>query len=240
MQNMKAPAMRLMAPEISRVTHEEVILDELLHLDGAKVLELGCGSAHQTRWVAQKAASVLALEVDHAQHALNLQIGDLPNVTFGIGAAEAIPATDASFDIVLMFKSLHHVPLDQLDRVFDELRRVLKKNGLAYISEPVFDGALNEIMRVFNDEQQVREAAFAAEQRAAADGKLQLVGQTFFLQPVHIDGFDSFEQKFIKVTHSDRRLTPEQHDIVRARFEQHMTPGGADFLAPMRVDLFKK
>jgi ubiquinone/menaquinone biosynthesis C-methylase UbiE len=55
--------------------------------------------------------SVLALEVDESQHGLNRGIGDLPNVRLEPGGAQAIPAADASFDAVIMFKSLHHVPV---------------------------------------------------------------------------------------------------------------------------------
>jgi len=53
-----------------------------------------------------------------------MQIDDLPNVHFMSGAAEAIPCEDESFDIVLMFKSLHHVPEAQMDKAMEEISRV--------------------------------------------------------------------------------------------------------------------
>ena len=55
------------------------------------------------------------MEVDEIAHAKNQQIADLPNVTFGVAGAQDIPLEDATVDMVLMFKSLHHVPLDQMD-----------------------------------------------------------------------------------------------------------------------------
>jgi cyclopropane fatty-acyl-phospholipid synthase-like methyltransferase len=69
----------------------EMIVAEL-PLEGAHVLELGCGKAEKTRMIAQagKVASILALEVDAFQHARNLQIRDLPNVRFAHGAAERL------------------------------------------------------------------------------------------------------------------------------------------------------
>ena len=124
-------------PEVNLVAGEGNILDGLLYMEGASVLELGCSKAEKTRIVAQKAASVLAMEVDETQLAKNLAIADLPNVRFAQGGAEKIPAADANFDIVLMFKSLHHVPVELMDRAFSEIRRVLKPDGVAYISEPV-------------------------------------------------------------------------------------------------------
>ena len=141
--------MRIAAPEIESVANEMELLNELLPLEGAKVLELGCGKAEKTRQIAPQAAHILALEVDNIQLAKNRTITDLPNVQFEWGGAEKIPAPDSTFDIVLMFKSLHHVPMDLMDQAFDEIRRVLKPGGLLYISEPVYAGAFNEILRLF-------------------------------------------------------------------------------------------
>jgi ubiquinone/menaquinone biosynthesis C-methylase UbiE len=232
--------MRISDPEANLVAKEGDILDELLHLEGATVLELGCGKAEKTRIVAQKAATVLALEVDETQLAKNLTITDLSNVRFAHGGAEQIPAADSNFDIVLMFKSLHHVPTDLMDRVFSEIRRVLKPGGVAYISEPVYAGDFNEILKLFHDEKAVREAAFAAETRAVLSGRLVLVTQKFFLQAMHFVNFGQFEEQVLKVTHTEHKLSSETLEKVRSRFNGHMTQEGAVFQMPTRVDILKK
>src|SRR5512135_386724 len=102
--------MRISDPDSHPTCDEEEVYEDLLSLDGARILELGCGSAQKTRAIAQahRTASILALETDTVQHGKNLQITDLPNVKFELGGAEAIPASDGSFDAVFMFKSLHH------------------------------------------------------------------------------------------------------------------------------------
>jgi SAM-dependent methyltransferase len=237
---MNQSKMRIAAAEVSRVVDEEAILNELLPLKHAVVLELGCGKADKTRLVARQAASVLALEVDRIQLANNQAAEKPDNVRFEFGGAENIPAADASFDIVLMFKSLHHVPTELMDDAFAEIHRVLKPGGLAYISEPVYAGDFNEILRLFHDEKTVREAAFAAEVRAVSTQRLSLVSQTFFLQPMHFDDFSQFENRILKVTHTDHSLSPALHDAVRAKFDRHMATGGVDFHMPIRVDLFRK
>lgn len=221
---------------------DERELIEQLPLHGARALELGCGTARLTRLLARtgKFDSIVALEVDRVQHARNLEVDDLPSVRFGLGGAEDIPAGDASFDAVFLFKSLHHVPLHLLGQAFAEIRRVLAPGGLVYISEPVFGGDYNEILRLFHDEQRVREAAFAATRSAVDSGLLALVSQTFFLAPVRYRDFDEFERKVIAVTHTEHRLSPELAAQVRARFESHMTTRGAEFAAPFRVDLLQK
>lgn len=233
-------AMKIADPDAHLVANEGEILHDMLHLHGAAVLELGCGKAEKTRIVAETASSVLALEVDETQLAKNLAITDLPNVRFAHGGAEQIPAADSNFDIVLMFKSLHHVPGELMDSVFREIRRVLKPGGVAYISEPVYAGDFNEILKLFHDERAVREAAFAAEQRAVSSGRLALVSQKFFLQPMHFANFGQFEEKVIKVTHTEHRLSAETLEKVRSKFNGYMTRDGATFRMPIRVDLFSK
>ncbi|MFL6675931.1 MAG: class I SAM-dependent methyltransferase [Massilia sp.] len=224
-----------------RVMNERVLVEQL-PLSGARGLELGCGTARQTRLLAGsgKFSTILALEVDQRQHQKNLALTDLPGVRFALGGAEAIPAADGSFDAVFLFKSLHHVALDRLGDAFAEIRRVLAPGGLVYISEPVFDGDYNEIMRLFHDEERVREAAFDATRAAVDSGRFALVSQTFFLAPVAFKGFAEFEQKVIDVTHTEHRLSPELYRQVRDKFESYMTVDGAKFEAPFRVDLLRK
>lgn len=221
---------------------DERELIEGLPLSRARALELGCGTARQTRLLAAsgKFTSILALEVDRVQHELNLQLDDLPAVRFALGGAEDIPAGDAAFDAVFLFKSLHHVPIHLLAEAFAEIRRVLRPGGLAYISEPIFGGDYNEILRLFHDEQRVREEAFAATREAVAAGLFRVVSQTFFRAQVRYLSFGEFEQKVIQVTHTEHRLSQELLDEVRARFAAHMGERGAQFLAPFRVDLLER
>lgn len=213
---------------------------EKLPLRGSRILELGCGKAEKTRILAEFAEQLLALEVDEIQLEKNRQIGDLPNVVFDRGGAEAIPAEDSGFDIVMMFKSLHHVPVEFMDRAFQEIGRVLKPGGYAYISEPVYAGDFNEILRLFHDEKTVRDAAFEAVKRAVRSGIFTLVRQEFFNTPMHFENFQDYERKILKVTHTNHSLSPGLLEEVRRKFEGHMTEGGADFFMPIRVDLLKK
>ena len=237
---MNLTEMHISNPEASLISNEVDIINELLSLKGAKVLELGCGKAEKTRLVAETAASVFALEVDEIQLAQNKTITDMVNVSFEHGGAEKIPADDSSFDFILMFKSLHHVPIELMDDAFAEIHRVLKPGGYVYISEPIYAGDFNEILRLFHDEKIVREAAFAAEKRAASAGQLTLVKQKFFLQPMHFTDISQFEQQVIGVTLTDHKLSAELLEEVRLKFNQHMTANGADFHMPIRVDLFSK
>ena len=234
--------MKISSPETELICDERDIYERLLTLQDADILELGCGKADKTMAIAKgsKVASIVALEVDEIQHAENLRREAPDNVKFGQGGAEAIPAGDLSFGIVMMFKSLHHVPVELMDEAMGEIHRVLKEGGVAYISEPVFAGDFNEILRLFHDEQKVREAAFASVKRAVESGRFTLASQTFFSTPMHFSDFSEFETKILKVTHTQHRLSEALYQEVRQKFMRHMTPEGAMFQMPIRVDLLRK
>ncbi len=233
--------MQIANPAIDLVCQEHVLYADLIPPQ-AHVLELGCGNAEKTRSVMRtgKVAYCLALETDAIQHAKNLALTDLPDVRFALAGAQEIPADSGSFDLVMMFKSLHHVPLEQMDAALAEIHRVLKPGGLAYISEPVFAGDYNEILRLFHDEERVRAAAFAAIERTVASGLLELVTQHFFKTEVRFRDFSQFEERVLQVTHTQHRLTAECLAQVRARFVAHMGADGARFHTPNRVDLLRK
>jgi SAM-dependent methyltransferase len=233
--------MQIAATDPGPVLDERELL-AALPLTHAHVLELGCGTARQTRLLLEtgKFASITALEVDPVQHARNLALGDVAGLTFGLGSAEETGCATGRFDAVFLFKSLHHVPGERLDDAFAEMHRVLAPGGLVYISEPVFAGDYNAILALFHDEEAVRQQAFEATVRAVERGQFALAGQTFFLAPVRYRDFAAFQRNVIGVTHTQHRLTAVQLARVRTRFMAHMTQDGAIFQAPFRVDLLRR
>jgi ubiquinone/menaquinone biosynthesis C-methylase UbiE len=100
------------------------LLAQLVPLQGLAVIELGCGNARLARDLLQRfpGCSVTGLEVDATQHAKNLAHPQ-PGLDFVASGAEAVPFPDARFDLALMLKSLHHVPLPALDTALAEVAR---------------------------------------------------------------------------------------------------------------------
>lgn len=238
----KAPEMRIAAHPIELTCPEADVYERLLALDNKHILELGCGAAMKTRDIATSGVNcrITALEVDQAAHRKNLEIDYLPNVKFILAGAQDIPLDDESVDIVLMFKSLHHVPVGLMKTALTEIHRVLKPGSLAYISEPIFYYDFNEILRLFHNEKKVREAAFHTLEKAVDSGLFQLVEEVFFNTPGHYRDFAEFENSIINATYSRHRLSTDLYEQVRQKFEQHMGDDGAHFLKPIRVDLLKK
>jgi len=234
--------MKLSTSKNTATFPEKEVYNKLLQLDHTAILELGCGTAEITRAIATDGIErhTTALEVDEIQYHKHLLIDDLPNVEFIKAGAEAIPCPDSSFDIVMMFKSLHHVPLELMDRALQEIQRVLKSGGFAYISEPVFAGDFNDLLKIFHDEEEVRLAAFNAVKKAVDSDLLTLNQQYFFNAPMSFENFAAFEQMILKATHTDHSLSDELFAQIKQRFESHMTKDGAHFQMPIRIDLLRK
>lgn len=218
------------------------LLADLVSLNGQRIIELGCGNARLARALLQRHAGsqLVGLEVDAVQHAKNIA-NPQERLLFMAGSAEAIPFPDASFDGAMMLKSLHHVPLDGMDQALAEVARVLKPGGWLYVSEPIFGGALNEIVRLYNDENTVRRAAQAALDRALAAGRFwEFAAERRFAQPAHFRDWTEFEQRMLYPSFADHFITPALADRVRAAFLPHMTADGAHFVRPMHVRVLRR
>jgi len=85
-----APVLELMAPQ-----------------PGERVLDLGCGSGHLTRALADRGARVLGVDASAAM--LNDARAAYPGLAFQLGRAEELPF-EAAFDAIFSNAALHWVP----------------------------------------------------------------------------------------------------------------------------------
>lgn len=230
------------APDTLPLVDDELaVLADLVPLAGQQVVELGCGAAALARALLQRhpGCQVTGLEVDARQHAKNLAAPQ-PGLQFLAGGAQAIPLADAGFDLALMLKSLHHVPVLLQAQALAEVRRVLRPQGLLYVSEPVYAGPFNDVIRVFNDEGLVRAAAQDALDAAVRSGQWAPVAERRFAMPVEFRDFDDFERRMMRPTFADNAIDGAKLPATRAVFMPHMGPGGAHFQRPMHVRLLRR
>ena len=229
------------ATDTPLIADELDLLADQLPLAGARIVELGCGAAALARALVQRfaGATVTALEVDERQHAKNLA-APAERITFLAGGAQAIPLPDGAFDLALMLKSLHHVPRPLMAQALAEAARVLRPGGHLYVSEPVYAGPLNDVVKLFNEERVVREAAQAALDTALQGPTWEQVADLRWQTAVHFPDFDTFERKMMRPTFADHRIDEAKLEQVRAAFMPHCGPDGAHFVRPMHVRLLRR
>lgn len=233
--------MKSLDPHTLRIDDELELLAALVPLADQRIVELGCGAAALARRLLLRCpgSRVTGIEVDARQLAKNLATPQA-GLEFVAGVAQDIPFADAVFDLALMLKSLHHVPLPAMARALAETARVLRPGGHLYISEPVYAGPFNDVMRLFNDEGAVRAAAQAAVDAAIASGAWEQVAERRFEMPVSFDDFEDFERRMMRPTFADHRIDCAKLAQVRAAFEPHLRDGAARFDRPMHVRLLRK
>lgn len=224
------------------VTDEAEFMAQHLRLEGARLIELGCGKAEIARRLLERhgVAEITGFEVDERQHAANLAAAPVDGLRFAAGGAEQIPLPAASCDGVMMLKSLHHVPLQLMDQALAEIARLLVPGGWLYVSEPVYGGEFNELVKRFHDEGVVRAAACEALRRAAGRGVLSWDREIVFDTPLHFGDWDDFERRIVRATHSEHSLAPQLEREVREHFQRHMGADGAHFVRQMRVNLLSR
>ena len=103
-------------------------------VSGRVVLDIASGEGYGSAILAGKAARVSGVDISEEAviHARNRYVRD--NLEFIVGNCTSIPLPDASVDVVVSFETIEHH--DQHEQMIEEIKRVLKPDGLLLISSP--------------------------------------------------------------------------------------------------------
>jgi SAM-dependent methyltransferase len=111
-------------------------------LSGKDVLDLGCGYGGRVAYYFLKGnpRSIVGIEISArmarlARDSVRL-ICDDRRISFSVGAGEALPFRDESFDLILSYDVFEHVA--DLPRVLRECHRVLRAGGRLYALFPPY------------------------------------------------------------------------------------------------------
>jgi GT2 family glycosyltransferase/2-polyprenyl-3-methyl-5-hydroxy-6-metoxy-1,4-benzoquinol methylase len=100
------------------------------------VLDIASGEGYGSNILASGAASVIGVDINEelVAHATEKYAKD--NLSFKAGNVVAMPLEDACVDVVVSFETLEHVNEEAQQKFLQEIRRVLKKEGILIISTP--------------------------------------------------------------------------------------------------------
>jgi ubiquinone/menaquinone biosynthesis C-methylase UbiE len=121
-------------PNRTRELAAAVLRQRDLKLAGRSVIEVGCGTGRNTFWLAERAASVLALDISEGMLRQAKAYVKSPRVRFlQHDIRFAWPVADASADVVIAMLVLEHV--EHLDPILTEASRALRPNGDLFLCE---------------------------------------------------------------------------------------------------------
>ena len=112
--------------------HRYVMVRDLIA--GRDVLDIASGEGFGSADMAQRARSVIGVDIDAASVAHAQQRYRAPNLEFRTGSCTAIPLEDDSVDVVVSFETIEHH--DEHERMMRDVRRVLRPGGVIIISSP--------------------------------------------------------------------------------------------------------
>jgi demethylmenaquinone methyltransferase/2-methoxy-6-polyprenyl-1,4-benzoquinol methylase/phosphoethanolamine N-methyltransferase len=118
----RAGALRERTIELAQITPGEAVLD------------VGCGTGEiALRATARTGSTGVVAGIDPSSEmiAMAQQKADGAGlaIDYRVAAVEALPFTDATFDVVVSSLMMHHLPADLKPRGLAEIRRVLKPGG---------------------------------------------------------------------------------------------------------------
>jgi ubiquinone/menaquinone biosynthesis C-methylase UbiE len=222
------------------------VLRDWLALAGARVADIGCGQGGVARILAREAASVIALDPQHAAllHARKADddAGTSGPIHYIAAGGEALPLADASMDTAVCFNALHHVPVEHQDAALAEACRVLRPGARLLVVEPIAEGPVFEMVQPVEDETEVRAAAYAALCRAAAQTGWRLLHESEYAAPVRHASFQAFRDNIVAVDPAREPAVRRHEAAMRARFEAsaRQADGAFWFDQPCRLTVLAK
>ena len=105
-------------------------------VQGKNILDAACGTGYGSKILAEKATHVYGLDLspEAVEYAKANYNGE--NITYQVGSIAELPFADGLFDVVVSFETIEHVDQTIQKLFLQEIKRVLKPDGLLIMSTP--------------------------------------------------------------------------------------------------------
>lgn len=195
------------------------VLTEMLPLDGADVLDVGCGEGELVRFMRSRGARAVGAEcgAEMRRRALANDPEHADGYVDAVG--EDLPFADASFDAVVYSYSLHHVPVDAIPAALAEAHRVLRPGGALMVVEPAIDEPEDSMTAPVVDETVERTAAQAAIDEAHRLG-FEVRRRFVYLSESVQSDFDSYADRIVGISPERAEAMVEHREALREKFHR--------------------
>lgn len=106
-------------------------------LKDKKILDIGCGFGwFELHALKKRVGEIVGMEITREDLATAKKFIKDTRASFVIGGALKLPFKDKSFDTVVSWEVIEHIPKNTEQMMFSEVYRVLKPSGKFYLSTP--------------------------------------------------------------------------------------------------------
>ncbi|MGI9401584.1 MAG: class I SAM-dependent methyltransferase [Rhizobiaceae bacterium] len=171
-------------------------LTSLYDLEGRKVADIGAGDGTFSRQLNQEGAIVTAVEIDPEM--VERTAAMLPSsMEMKVGRAEELPFESNSMNLLCFFFSFHHVPINVQDRAINEVSRVLKPDGRLHVVEPFPYGSMFDVVRLVEDETEVRTNSHKVMDSLTDRSGFELVARSDYVLTREYPDFENLVNKIV-------------------------------------------
>ena len=99
---------------------------------GAKILDIGSGTGHLTKYIKDKGFEVVGIEP--AEEMIGFARQNFPDIEFMEGISSELPFEDNTFDFIVAFEVFRYINEEENLKGYREFKRVLKDGGKIFIT----------------------------------------------------------------------------------------------------------
>lgn len=190
------------------------------NVKGKKLLDIGCGAGVHAEKYYKKGAKVFGIDISKTM--IDLAKKRCPKIDFKVCSMKKLPYKNSSFHIVTASLCLDYIK--NLNQIFKEVNRVLKKEGLFYYSD---SSPIESAMEKYEDKNfKIKGIGVFKDKKT---GKIIHLGKAFLER---VDIWDMLPGMFMK-TYS-RTLRTKLKALIKSNFEL------IDFIDCKPIPAFKK
>ncbi len=228
-------------PDLPRIGRESFVLARL-PLDGARVIDIGCGEGWLTHLVAPKSVTTVGIDPSAIALGRARAANGVGSGIFIQASADDLPFDSASVDVAIYYNSLHHVAEVIQGKALAEAARVLSAGGLLCIVEPEAEGSCYELFLPIDDESAVYATTYNLLLAAASGIEFQQVHEERFLDGFIYRDFEQFLDNALVIDPQRAEVVTELEDELRELFERlgEVVEGGRRYDMVHRLNLLRR
>jgi len=131
------------------IEHKQRYSFAMPFIQGKAVLDAACGEGYGSKMMSKVASSVVGIDLSEETIIKATQKYVSPNLSFETGDISKLDFEDDSFDVVVSFETIEHVPEHIQWAFIREVRRVLRSDGVLIISTP--NKKISEQRKIVNE-----------------------------------------------------------------------------------------